>query len=209
MTEERKRLCIVIWVAAVCAAVLFIGARGQYLLEKAAVEAQAKLESDYAMALDHLSRNETENALRYFADTAGYGDTDTLVACIHAVNVYDPGDSSTYDEAYGYCSSIPDGYAGPYAEDALLMKEDVTEHKIANDAAQHERDRAQRAQAQRSSLPAASSPPKYTTRKKPSRTSDPDPYNASDYSDPEDFYYDYYDDFWEFEEAEEYWNAYS
>lgn len=36
-----------------------------------------------------------------------------------------------------------------------------------------------------------------------------DPYDASDYSDPEDFYYDYYDDFWDYEEAEDYWNEYA
>lgn len=35
---------------------------------------------------------------------------------------------------------------------------------------------------------------------------DDDPYHAKSYSNPEDFYYDYYDDFWEFEEAEDYWN---
>ena len=33
-----------------------------------------------------------------------------------------------------------------------------------------------------------------------------DPYNVYDYSDPEDFYYDNYDDFWEYEEAEDYFN---
>ena len=38
---------------------------------------------------------------------------------------------------------------------------------------------------------------------------DEDPYNASDYSDPEDFYEDNYDDFWDFEDAEDYWNEYS
>lgn len=32
-----------------------------------------------------------------------------------------------------------------------------------------------------------------------------DPFHAADYSDPEDFYYDYYDDFWEYEDAEEYY----
>lgn len=36
-----------------------------------------------------------------------------------------------------------------------------------------------------------------------------DPYDASDYSDPEDFYYDYYDDFWDYEEAEDYWYEYA
>lgn len=38
---------------------------------------------------------------------------------------------------------------------------------------------------------------------------DEDPYNASDYSDPEDFYEDNYDDFWDYEDAEDYWNEYS
>lgn len=33
-----------------------------------------------------------------------------------------------------------------------------------------------------------------------------DPYNAQNYNDPEDFYYDYYDDFYEYDDAEEYWN---
>ena len=34
---------------------------------------------------------------------------------------------------------------------------------------------------------------------------DDDPYDASDYSHPDDFYYDHYDDFYDFEEAEEYY----
>jgi hypothetical protein len=33
-----------------------------------------------------------------------------------------------------------------------------------------------------------------------------DPYNASDYSNEEDFYYDHYDDFSDYEEAEDYYN---
>ena len=31
------------------------------------------------------------------------------------------------------------------------------------------------------------------------------PYGADDYNDPEDFYEDHYDDFWDEEEAEDYW----
>jgi|GEM_PF-1731943 len=57
----------------------------------------------------------------------------------------------------------------------------------------------------------------------PSRTSNPtprptkpsssstkkndDPYHAKDYMHPDDFYYDHYDDFWDYEEAEDYWNS--
>ena len=39
--------------------------------------------------------------------------------------------------------------------------------------------------------------------------SDDDPYNASDYSHPDDFYYDHYDDFWDYEEAEEYYEEHN
>lgn len=34
---------------------------------------------------------------------------------------------------------------------------------------------------------------------------DPDPYDAKDYSHPDDFYYDHYDDFWDYEDAEDYY----
>ena len=35
-----------------------------------------------------------------------------------------------------------------------------------------------------------------------------DPYHAKDYVHPDDFYYDYYDDFWDYEDAEDYWEEY-
>lgn len=34
---------------------------------------------------------------------------------------------------------------------------------------------------------------------------DPDPFDAKDYSHPNDFYYDHYDDFWDYEDAEDYY----
>ena len=34
-----------------------------------------------------------------------------------------------------------------------------------------------------------------------------DPFHASDYVHPDDFYYDYYDDFWDYEDAEDYWES--
>ncbi len=40
-------------------------------------------------------------------------------------------------------------------------------------------------------------------------TSDNDPYNADSYSHPDDFYYDHYDDFYDYEEAEAYWEAHN
>ena len=49
--------------------------------------------------------------------------------------------------------------------------------------------------------PTASSNRKSTTNKKSSS----DPYQAKDYAHPDDFYYDYYDDFWDYEDAEDYW----
>ena len=46
----------------------------------------------------------------------------------------------------------------------------------------------------------------YKNKKSSSSKKKEDPYNVNDYSDPEDFYYDNYDDFWEYEEAEDYYN---
>ena len=49
--------------------------------------------------------------------------------------------------------------------------------------------------------PTADSNRKSTTNKKSSS----DPYQAKDYAHPDDFYYDYRDDFWDYEDAEDYW----
>ena len=43
-----------------------------------------------------------------------------------------------------------------------------------------------------------------TTKKKKST----DPYNARDYAHPDDFYDWYEDDFWDYEDAEDYWDEY-
>ena len=44
--------------------------------------------------------------------------------------------------------------------------------------------------------------------KKSSYSTDDDPYGVKGYSDAEDFYYDNYGDFWDYEEAEDYYNRY-
>lgn len=48
--------------------------------------------------------------------------------------------------------------------------------------------------------------PKATTPRstKPSSASN-DPFDAASYPHPDDFYYDHYHDFWDYEDAEEYW----
>ena len=56
-----------------------------------------------------------------------------------------------------------------------------------------------------------SAPSSYTyrssTKSKKNTTKAPenDPYGAKDYADPDDFYYDHYDDFFDYEDAEDYW----
>lgn len=46
------------------------------------------------------------------------------------------------------------------------------------------------------------------TAEKKSPTKKEDPYNVNDYYDPEDFYDDNCDDFWDYEDAEDYYNEY-
>ena len=48
--------------------------------------------------------------------------------------------------------------------------------------------------------------PRPIRRSKPKPTSYSDPYNVNDYYDVEDFYDDYYDDFYDYEDAEDYFN---
>ncbi|MCD7751523.1 MAG: hypothetical protein LUI10_07265 [Lachnospiraceae bacterium] len=48
-----------------------------------------------------------------------------------------------------------------------------------------------------------------SSSKSSSGSNSTDPYNASNYAHPDDFYYDHYDDFIDFEEAEDYWNAHN
>ena len=57
--------------------------------------------------------------------------------------------------------------------------------------------------AKPTSTPRPSSIPKPRSTAKPKSTADP--YQASDYAHPEDFYDWYYDDFWDYEDAEDYW----
>ena len=48
-----------------------------------------------------------------------------------------------------------------------------------------------------------------TTKYKKSTTTKRDPYNAKSYYDAEDFYEDYYDDFFDYEDAEDYYNSHN
>lgn len=52
-----------------------------------------------------------------------------------------------------------------------------------------------------------SATPKPTVR--PSAKPSADPFDAGDYSHPDDFYYDHYDDFFDYEDAEDYWEDYN
>ena len=50
--------------------------------------------------------------------------------------------------------------------------------------------------------------PSYRPSKPKDDTIEEDPYNAKDYSNEEDFYYDNYDDFFDYYDAEAYWQEY-
>ncbi|MDO4458525.1 MAG: hypothetical protein Q4C42_00310 [Clostridia bacterium] len=55
--------------------------------------------------------------------------------------------------------------------------------------------------------PITTKTPGPTATPKPQKTPESDPYNAKDYWDPEDFYEDYYDEFFDFDDAEYYWET--
>ena len=58
------------------------------------------------------------------------------------------------------------------------------------------------------SAPKAISAPKATAKPRSKQSSaSGDPFDAASYSHPDDFYYDHFNDFWDYEDAEEYWEA--
>lgn len=293
MSQESKRIRIIIWLASACAVILLISAWTLSAQQKAAKEKQAQLEADYATALDCLAQNAYNEALAYFAGTVGHQDADMLIQYAKAASLYNPNDGTTYRSAYQYLVVIPDAYSGPFAEQISSMRRDLTTRKTRYDAeqaliaAEEEKQREQQFRANlKQQLPYVGMSEAYISQtilgkagevsqynktvdgekryctdytwyvdngkwllftawvyngavikvhkfndgvywdgntilgtvggahsnysySKPSRTPDPDPYNASDYSHPEDFYYDYYDDFWDYEDAEDYWDEHS
>lgn len=55
------------------------------------------------------------------------------------------------------------------------------------------------------SKPSTSSTYKSYSSSSKSKSSSSDPYDAKSYAHPDDLYYDYPDDFWDYEDAENYW----
>ena len=72
------------------------------------------------------------------------------------------------------------------------------------DAQKNDKDKSNYSSAKNSS-----SSYSFTPYRSPSKDDEDDPYNAKDYSNEEDFYYDHYDDFFDYEEAEDYYNEYN
>ena len=48
-----------------------------------------------------------------------------------------------------------------------------------------------------------------SSSKTKTKNSSSDPYDAKSYYHPDDFYYDHYDDFWDYEDAEDYWEEHN
>ena len=78
---------------------------------------------------------------------------------------------------------------------AILLYNETCQSMLEEDAAYKE--------AKGISTPRPTATPKRSTSK-----SNSDPYNAGDYNNPEFFYDDWYDDFYDYDEAEEYWEDY-
>ena len=73
---------------------------------------------------------------------------------------------------------------------------------------QYEREQKKEEPKKEETVKQPPAPPEPPVKNKKTSDLQEDRYNVNDYSNAEDFYDDNYDDFWEYEEAEEYYNKY-
>ena len=142
----------------------------------------------------------------------------------------DYSDSRKYDGLYWMCDAHVEYFHGDF-EDASISAQIAlrempswrgleAEQQAMRDIVAMQEDIAQ-ARAQREAeyrrlhpptptpkpRPTPTPTPRPIRRSKPKPTSYSDPYNVNDYYDAEDFYDDYYDDFYDYEDAEDYFDT--
>ena len=146
-----------------------------------------------------MDEGKMDEALELLNDlTIIYGDKYELVSYIEALKLYEKGKAShtCYFDAVYRLRDIPEDYAGPYAAQIRELR------KRARDS--YERGAAQYRAAHYTPAP----PP--TPKFRPVTPSDSgggdyDPYNAADFTGPEDFYEENRDAFDNIDDAEAYW----
>ena len=150
--------------------------------------------AEYERAIALMDEGKMDEALELLNDlTIIYGDKYELVSYIEALKLYEKGKAShtCYFDAVYRLRDIPEDYAGPYAAQIRELR------KRARDS--YERGAAHY-------TPAPPPTPKFRpVTPSDSGGGDYDPYNAADFTGPEDFYEENRDAFDNIDDAEAYW----
>lgn len=162
-------------------------------------EGQPAHGAEYERAIALMDEGKMDEALELLNDLPIiYGDKYELVSYIEALKLYEKGKAShtCYFDAVYRLRDIPEDYAGPYAAQIRELR------KRARDS--YEREVARRRAAD--PMPTPSPTPCFRPTSPASAGSGPDdPYNAADFTGPEDFYEENRDAFDNIDDAEAYW----
>lgn len=188
-----RRLLIIL---AVLVAILCVKRLEEYNAARKEALQETEDEKSYQHALELIGQGSLREA--YYELPFAYKDSLVLSNYILALESRESGDKYYFYDVRYYLSDVPDDYSGAYADEIGELRE--TARKDAKWFFMVH------------ATPSPSPTPDW--RPKISSSSDKayeysDPYNAADYSDPEDFYDANYDAFEYFEDAEDYWWEYA
>ena len=160
---------------------------------------EAAAAAKYKEALALMDEGRMDEALELLNDLPIiYGDKYELVSYIEALKLYEKGKAShtCYFDAVYRLRDIPEDYAGPYAAQIRELRRQARDN--------FGREAARRRAAD--PMPTPSPTPCFRPTSPASAGSGPDdPYNAADFTGPEDFYEENLDAFDNIDDAEAYW----
>ncbi len=188
-----KRLLIIF---AVLAMILCVKRLEEYDTARRKALKEAALEKRYQHALELIDKGSLTEA--YSELPLLYKDSYVLSRYVLALKSRKSGDEYYFYDVNYYLRDVPDNYHGPYAEEIRELRETALKDAKWSFMVH--------------ATPSPSPTPDWwpKTSKSSGKTYKySDPYNAADYTDPEDFYDANYDAFEYFEDAEDYWWEYA
>lgn len=171
-------------------------------IEKARQE-EAYLQELYSEALERLKNGDYAEG-DYYLYRAGYAENTVLRLFAKAGKLYRKHDSHSI-EAYAVLDKIPASYQGDLAEEIKSFREEAQLHRDEIQAL-YDRQIEFLAEMERLKQQNKNTGSSNTKKKKKNSSAKSDLYDVYDYTHADDFYYDHWDDFSDFEEAEDYFD---
>ncbi|MBQ0083538.1 MAG: hypothetical protein KBS52_02080 [Clostridiales bacterium] len=204
MTSKKKMMIIIL---AVIIFIVLLSAGSAFLQNKYTEDA-------YNNAL-HLIDNDSYKAAKTELEKIAeydYKDTDDLIKLCEAHISYEGGSSGAYmlidDLKFEYQTKERLDKINAFIEKSRAEYKEFFDKLVEESKAQHS-DSSASSQPSYSSSSSSTYKSKSYSYKSRSNDDDYDEYNVKDYKFAEDFYDDHYEDFFDFEDAEDYFNAHN